>query len=156
METSSFNFLTCKGDHFGGVTINSSLSLKSDFNSTVPTSEEARKKLECSLNHWQSQNINGVWFEVDIPHSFWVPILVDSGFIFHHAQSDRVVLTKWLPTDRASTLPKYPFTNVGVGGVVENSEGDILLMKERRGRYLGWKFPGRNSILSSTYLSTHP
>jgi len=141
-DASSSSFLTCKGDPFGGVTINSTISLESDFKSRLPSTDEARQKLQCSLDHWATEKINGVWFEVDLPHSFWVPILVEHGFIYHHAQSDRVVLTKWLPTDRISTLPKYPFTNVGVGGVVENEKGEILLMKERRGHYLGWKFPG--------------
>lgn len=41
---------------------------------------------------------------------------------------------------------RYPFTNVGVGGVVQNKSGEILLMKERRGHYLGWKFPGGLSV----------
>jgi len=141
-EISNVNTLTCKGDPFGGVTVNTNLSLESDFKSKLPTPEEAKQKLESSLNHWAETKINGVWFEVDIKHSFWVPILTECGFVFHHARTDSVVLTKWLPTDRPSTLPKYPFTNVGVGGVVENEKGEILLMKERRGMYLGWKFPG--------------
>ncbi|KAI6191574.1 Adenylate kinase isoenzyme 1 [Aphelenchoides bicaudatus] len=142
MEVKSENFLTCRGDPFGGVTVNSKISLERDFDSKLPSIESAKKKLECSLDHWKLQKINGVWFEVELNHSFWVPILVDSGFVYHHAQPERVVLTKWLPENRMSTLPKYPFTNVGVGGVVENSNGEILLMKERRGHYLGWKFPG--------------
>lgn len=68
--------------------------------------------------------------------------MIDNGFVYHHAQTDRVTLTKWLPTHKQSSLPKYPFTNVGVGAVVENEKGEILMMKERRGHYLGWKFPG--------------
>uniref|UniRef100_A0A0M3I4M6 Nudix hydrolase domain-containing protein n=1 Tax=Ascaris lumbricoides TaxID=6252 RepID=A0A0M3I4M6_ASCLU len=36
----------------------------------------------------------------------------------------------------------YPFTAIGVAGLVVNNAGEILLMKERRGNYLGWKYPG--------------
>ena len=39
-------------------------------------------------------------------------------------------------------LPKYPFTSVGVGGLVVDSKNRLLLMKEKRGIYKGWKFPG--------------
>ncbi|VDM41176.1 unnamed protein product [Toxocara canis] len=74
--------------------------------------------------------------------SWWIPVLVDEGFIFHHAQSNYVMLTKWLPEKEENTLPRYPFTTIGVAGLVANNAGDILLMKERRGNYLGWKYPG--------------
>ncbi|KAE9546746.1 hypothetical protein FO519_010042 [Halicephalobus sp. NKZ332] len=52
------------------------------------------------------------------------------------------MLTKWLPTNKPPTLPRYPFTSIGVGGVVMNSKEQILLIKEKRGIYLGWKYPG--------------
>ncbi|KAI6205483.1 Nudix hydrolase 8 [Aphelenchoides besseyi] len=136
------NVLTCKGDVYGGVTVKTAESIETDFNSQIPTVDEAREKLVHSIEHWKKSKINGVWFEVDIKHSFWVPILVENGFTYHHAQPNQVTLTRWLPEDRPSSLPKYPFTSVGVGGVVEDANGRILLMKERRGLYLGWKFPG--------------
>lgn len=65
-QISSANVLTCRGDPFGGVTVNSSSSLETDFDSKLPTVDEAQQKLECSLNHWIHEKINGVWFEVDI------------------------------------------------------------------------------------------
>lgn len=37
---------------------------------------------------------------------------------------------------------RYPFTTIGVGGVVINSKEQFLLIKEKKGIYLGWKFPG--------------
>ena len=37
---------------------------------------------------------------------------------------------------------RYPFTSIGVGGVVCNAAGEFLLIREKRGVYPGWKFPG--------------
>lgn len=65
-EISSKDFLTCKGDPYGGVTVNSTISLESDFNSKVPSIEQAQQKLKLSLDHWVSERVNGVWFEIDI------------------------------------------------------------------------------------------
>lgn len=39
-------------------------------------------------------------------------------------------------------LFRQPFTSIGVGGVVANSRGEFLLIREKRGIYRGWKFPG--------------
>lgn len=36
----------------------------------------------------------------------------------------------------------YPFTSIGAGGLVVNSKNEVLMIKELRGPYLGWKFPG--------------
>lgn len=46
-----------------------------------------------------AQGVRGVWFIVDLGQSNWIPILADSGFDFHHAQSGSVSMLKWLPRD---------------------------------------------------------
>ncbi|KAK6015395.1 hydrolase, NUDIX family [Ostertagia ostertagi] len=51
------------------------------------------------------------------------------------------MMTNWLP-ETPSTLPLYAHTMIGVGGLVIDSQDRILLMRERRGVYLGWKYPG--------------
>jgi len=105
-------------------------------------SAEAVEVLKRSIEKWTAENVHGVWFKVLNKDAFWVPILVENGFDFHHAQPGYVMLTKWLPTNKPATLPRYPFTSIGVGGVVMNSKEQFLLIKEKRGIYLGWKFPG--------------
>ena len=37
-----------------------------------------------------------------------------AGFAFHHAKPGYVLLTRWLPTDQPSPLPRYGFTQIGV------------------------------------------
>uniref|UniRef100_A0A915EPN0 Nudix hydrolase domain-containing protein n=1 Tax=Ditylenchus dipsaci TaxID=166011 RepID=A0A915EPN0_9BILA len=105
------------------------------------TKETFEIGLSKSIEHWSDHSYNGIWFKVNLEDSWLVPILVQNGFIFHHAQPDYLMLTKWLP-GTPCTLPKYPFTTVGAGGLVVRSNGDILLIKERKGMYLGWKLPG--------------
>ncbi|MFH4981100.1 hypothetical protein AB6A40_007809 [Gnathostoma spinigerum] len=102
---------------------------------------DLKKTLSDSLTVWKNENVGGIWVKVRIQDSWWVPLLASQGFIFHHTQPDYVMMTKWL-LDRDCTLPRYPFTQLGVGGLVVKSTGEILLMKERRGPYMGWKYPG--------------
>uniref|UniRef100_A0A914C0N2 Nudix hydrolase domain-containing protein n=1 Tax=Acrobeloides nanus TaxID=290746 RepID=A0A914C0N2_9BILA len=124
-----------KTDVYGGILLDSS-----HFRNI--TADSARAVLETSIQSWRKDDVRGIWFHVDIQDSWWVPILTEHGFQFHHAQPTHVMLTKWIPTSRPSSLPLYPFTSIGVGGIVVNEKGEILLMKEQRGIYLGWKFPG--------------
>merc|ERR1719454_1196174 len=54
-------------------------------------------------------------------------------------------MTRWLP-DTPSPLPVYPFTQIGVGGVVLNSKGEVLMVVEKTSplpMFQGsWKLPG--------------
>ena len=45
------------------------------------------------------QGVRGLWFYVSLSNSDWIPVLVDHGFVFHHARPDSVALIKWLPDD---------------------------------------------------------
>ncbi|KAI1730444.1 NUDIX domain-containing protein [Ditylenchus destructor] len=104
--------------------------------------ENAKEVLRRSIEFWIQKGYNGIWFRVDIQESWWIPVLVKHGFIFHHAQPSHVMLTKWIPANAINTLPRYPFTSIGAGGLVVNSKNEVLLIRELRGPYLGWKFPG--------------
>ena len=54
-------------------------------------------------------------------------------------------MTRWLP-DTPSPLPKYGFTQIGVGGVVLNSKNEVLMVVERTSPLAmfqgSWKLPG--------------
>lgn len=65
------------------------------------------------------------------------------GFIFHHAETDYVMLTHWLP-DTPSSLPANASHQVGVGVCVFNDHGELLVVKERHGPAAKrdiWKVP---------------
>ena len=57
-----------------------------------------------------------------------IPVaLNDCGFEFHHTQSDRIVLTKWLhPTDE-NKMPGFATHYVGVGGLVISKDRSRIL-----------------------------
>ncbi|GMT32298.1 hypothetical protein PFISCL1PPCAC_23595, partial [Pristionchus fissidentatus] len=106
------------------------------------TDDDFKTELETALTEWKAKHVRGVWFHCDTRDSRFIPILVENGFEFHHAQPTYCTLTRWLPEDAPSTLPKYPHMHIGCGGIVVDAEGRFLLMREKKGHYLGWKFPG--------------
>ncbi|RCN48574.1 hydrolase, NUDIX family [Ancylostoma caninum] len=137
-----------KMDIFGGVTVKST-----GLEPSQKEKDAFRKIMSESLDHWRSRNVKGVWVKVSITDSDIIPVLVENGFVFHHTQPDYLMMTKWLP-NTPSTLPRYAHTVIGVGGLVIDEEGRVLLMRERRGYYLGWKFPGGASDPGETIFDT--
>ena len=87
-----------------------------------------------------------MWLKLPLEAHGLVSSAVSFGFGFHHATSDYLQLTRWLPTDVPSPLPRYAFTLIGVGGVVLNGEDKVLMVQERVSpspRMQGsWKLPG--------------
>jgi len=102
-------------------------------------------KLRASLASWSASGKKGIWLKVPLSSAVFVGEAVAQGFVFHHAKTDYVLLTKWLPED-PNPLPKYGFTQIGVGGIVVNSKDEVLLVQERISPhpvYQGcWKMPG--------------
>ncbi|KAJ1372551.1 nudix (nucleoside diphosphate linked moiety X)-type motif 6 [Parelaphostrongylus tenuis] len=135
-------------DIYGGVTVSAS-----DLADDQKQADLFSSIIAESLNKWRKTNIKGVWIRIEIKDSQIIPVLVEKGFEFHHTQPNYLVMTKWLP-DTPSTLPRYAHTVIGVGGLVIDSENRILLMKEKRGRYLGWKFPGGASEPGESIFDT--
>ncbi|CAJ0592440.1 unnamed protein product [Cylicocyclus nassatus] len=135
-------------DIYDGVTVSTS-----DLNTSQKQKDLFAGIISKSLNDWKQRNIRGVWVIVRIEDSSLIPVLVDYGFTFHHAQSEYLVMTKWLP-NTPSTIPRYAHTMIGVGGLVVDCDDRILLMREKRGRYLGWKFPGGASDPNESIFDT--
>uniref|UniRef100_T1KF24 Nudix hydrolase domain-containing protein n=3 Tax=Tetranychus urticae TaxID=32264 RepID=T1KF24_TETUR len=101
------------------------------------------KLLNDSLKEWHDKGYRAIWFTVKLANSNLVPLLVKTGFDYHHAKSGYVTLVKWISKDEPNNIPAYPYTNIGVGGLVMNSKDEILVVKERY--HLGypfWKYPG--------------
>ncbi|XP_053203363.1 uncharacterized protein LOC128388042 [Panonychus citri] len=99
--------------------------------------------LNGSLKDWSTKGYRAIWFTVKLVHSNLVPILIENGFDYHHAKSGYVTLVKWIKEDEPNNIPSYPYTNIGVGGLVINSKDEILVVKEKYHHgYPFWKFPG--------------
>ncbi|VDP06248.1 unnamed protein product [Heligmosomoides polygyrus] len=123
-------------DVFGGITVRSR-----DLSPDQKQLDAFSSLITQSLEDWKKRRVRGVWMRVDIQDSHIIPALVERGFMFHHTQPHCLVMTKWLP-ETPCTLPIYAHTLIGAGGIVVDSQDRVLMMRENRGHYLGWKFPG--------------
>lgn len=135
-------------DRFGGVTVTLASSDVADI-------KAFGDRLRSSMAEWRAASRGAVWVQVPNAAGAAVPFLLEAGFDWHHAKPARqqggdqdgyALLVCWLPTDRSNNLPLYPTTQVGVGGLVLNAKGEVLLMKERvsvTAQAHGlWKLPG--------------
>jgi len=98
--------------------------------------------LKESLKSWINSGVRGVWFEVEPSHAEWIPVLIQNGFSFHHANQELSVLLKWLPTTEKCNVPSYAHTMVGAGAMVINNNNEILVVKEKYYKKPHWKLPG--------------
>jgi len=61
---------------------------------------------------------------------------------YHHAKKGKVVLLGWLPEDDTNNVPEYPYTGIGVGGLLINSNNQVLMVKEKYAFSDFYKLPG--------------
>jgi 8-oxo-dGTP pyrophosphatase MutT (NUDIX family) len=134
--------LDAKEDPYGGVVVNDA-ALPSD-------PAKFGKVLTASLAAWTNKGKRGVWLKVPKVKTALLPVAIEAGFAIHHAQPLYVMLTHWL-VDEPNNLPGYATHFAGVGGVVFNKRGEVLVVAERfdvgvqdslGGDKLCWKFPG--------------
>ncbi|CAI0383371.1 unnamed protein product [Linum tenue] len=127
--------LNATEDWFGGVTVVMSEHMEiADF---VP-------RLRHSISKWKEQGKRGLWMELPINQSHLVDSVVKEGFRFHHAESDYVMLVRWLPEDEPDTLPTNASHRVGIGAFVLNGNNEVLVVMEKNGGFKGteyWKMP---------------
>jgi 8-oxo-dGTP pyrophosphatase MutT (NUDIX family) len=111
--------------------------------SLVGDPEEFRGQLRHSLGVWENEGYKVVWLEVPVSKAALVPVAVEAGFVFHHALEEYAMLTRRLLED--AYIPPYATHYVGVGGVVIDGDGDLLVVSEKyraRGRGPAYKLPG--------------
>jgi hypothetical protein len=98
------------------------------------------------LDACEADGKRGVWLSAPLEATHLVPVAVEMGFTYHHADADGAVLTLWLPEDEPNGLPSYPHIGHGVGGIVLNARGEVLGIQEKAGVTAGrtsfWKIPG--------------
>ncbi|KAL5999327.1 hypothetical protein ACLOJK_040787 [Asimina triloba] len=109
-------------DHYEGIVIDSE---RLPFDANVFASS-----LHVSLAHWKSKGKKGVWLKLPLEHSELVPIAVEEGFIYHHAEKKYVMLTYWIP-DGPSMLPGNASHQVGVGAFVINNKNEVVKTSSR-------------------------
>ena len=122
-SASSPPLLIKKEDRFGGVEVAVRDGAACELSAFVA-------ELRASLEEWRGAGKQGIWLKLEREHHAFVSPAVAYGFSYHHATPESLVLTRWLPSSQ-SPLPRYAFTLIGVGGVVVNTRGEVLLVQER-------------------------
>lgn len=70
--------------------------------------------------------------------------MAEDDFHYHHAKRGFASLYKWIAEDETDNIPAYPYTNLGVAGLVIDSQDRALVVQEKytiKG-LRPWKFPG--------------
>ena len=99
--------------------------------------------LRHSIKSWTAGGFRLVWLKVPLSRAALVPVAVDQGFVFHHAEEDYVQLSLKLVED--AFVPNHATHYIGVGGVVVNEAKELLVVSERyrsRSRGPAYKLPG--------------
>ena len=68
------------------------------------TSDRSLPSILCPWQTWRAQGKRGIWLSLSKARSSLVPVAVEKGFDFHHADPGHVMMVAWLP-EEASTLP---------------------------------------------------
>jgi 8-oxo-dGTP pyrophosphatase MutT (NUDIX family) len=108
-----------------------------------------RSRLESTLAMCREMGKSSLWVEVPMSRASLVEDMAHVGLRFHHAEGETAVLNLWL-RDGQSKIPLFATHNVGVGGLVVNSRGEILCVRELRRNYLPWKTPTGLADLGET------
>lgn len=136
-DSTADTFDKLKTDRFSGVTICSENESSHDVATFA-------YKLSKSIPRWQAEGKRTIWFHVQRKYSQWLPVLCENQFLFHHVSldGDVVVMYRWLPQDKPSAVPPYAHTMVGVGGIVLNASGELLVVLQKFGSRELLKLPG--------------
>jgi 8-oxo-dGTP pyrophosphatase MutT (NUDIX family) len=121
-------------DQFGGVIVESQ---------TLPDDADVfRSALAASLAHWRTDGARLVWIDVPIHLAALIPVAVQAGFVFHHSDDDRLVMTCRLV--EGAFIPGHATHYIGAGGVVLNQRDELLVVCERhrRTKQPYYKLPG--------------
>ena len=103
---------------------------------------EFAPRLKLSLGDWTAAGYRVVWLEIPLDRAGLVPVAAGEGFTYHHADDRYAMMFKRL--EEGAFVPNYSTHYIGAGGVVINSDNEILVVRERRdgGASGSFKLPG--------------
>ncbi|KAJ4832765.1 hypothetical protein Tsubulata_019811 [Turnera subulata] len=110
------NMLEAWDDEYGGVIV--------DPNSLPSSANAFASSLQASLSNWKLKGKRGIWLKIHLEQADLVPIAIQEGFKYHHAEPGYVMLTYWIP-DEPCMLPGSPSHQIGVGGFVINDKKEV-------------------------------
>ncbi len=124
------NILNYKIDSYKCVKLNLKLKENVDFLASNDENE-ITKKVKLIVEEFKNFNCKAIWLHIPIEHSHLIKFFAAENFSFHHTDSDNeLIMQKWL-LSTPNNLPKYATHYLGVGALIINSNGNILLVKEK-------------------------
>jgi 8-oxo-dGTP diphosphatase len=100
-------------------------------------------QLRASMKGWRAEGVRVVWLEVPIRLAALIPVAVQAGFVFHHADPEGATMTCALDSEAVIPLPATHY--IGAGGLVLNEAGELLVIVEKAHRHHRpnyYKLPG--------------
>ncbi|XVE54159.1 hypothetical protein DITRI_Ditri03aG0058200 [Diplodiscus trichospermus] len=109
-------FLDAWDDEYNGVNI--------DTECLPPSANAFASALRASLSNWKLKRKRGIWLKILSEQADLVPIAIQEGFDYHHAEPGYVMLTYWIPNEPC-LLPSSPSHQIGVAGFVINDKQEV-------------------------------
>ena len=94
-----------------------------------------------------------MWVKLPLQLGHLLPILAKKGYTFHNAEGTTAMLLKWVAPKQPCSVPPFATHQVGVGGLVFNSSGLMLAVKDHHGLPL-LKLPGGLANLGEDFGAT--
>ncbi|GAA0167106.1 nucleotide phosphatase [Lithospermum erythrorhizon] len=123
-----------KDDLYGGLMV--------EINQPMDSNQFANR-LTSSIIKWRQQGKKGIWIKLTIQYANLVESAVKKGFWYHHAEATYLMLVYWIP-QTPNTLPVNASHRVGIGALLINDHGEVLVVQEKSGKFKGtgvWKLP---------------
>ncbi|MFB1035763.1 MAG: NUDIX domain-containing protein, partial [Sinobacterium sp.] len=95
-------------------------------------------QLNALLSHAKQQNKAVIWLTLPIDLAHLIAVATTQGFTFHNCLPTEVTLT--FKSQPQNFVPFVPTHSLGAGGLVQNSQGEILVIRERGATT--YKLPG--------------
>jgi 8-oxo-dGTP pyrophosphatase MutT (NUDIX family) len=103
-------------------------------------------QLNALLSHAKQQNKAVIWLTLPIDLAHLITIATTQGFTFHNCLPTEVTLI--FKSQSQGFVPFMPTHSLGAGGLVQNSLGEILVIRERGATT--YKLPGGHIELGET------
>jgi 8-oxo-dGTP pyrophosphatase MutT (NUDIX family) len=130
--------LAFENNKFNGIIINSA-EIHEDIDVFLP-------QLSALLSHAKLQKKAVIWLTLPIDLAHLIAVATTQGFTFHNCLPTEVTLIyKFHPEN---FVPFVPTHSLGAGGLVQNSQGEILVIRERGATT--YKLPGGHIELGET------
>ena len=88
-----------------------------------------RRRLADAMDDWEDVGYKVAWLEVPLASAGLVPVAAETGFRYHHADEDYVMMT--LQIEDGAYIPPHATHYIGAGGVVLSEDRQLLVVSER-------------------------